>query len=388
MRNFILALLSILPTVWLCAAPQLSPQAQISLLTCEPGEELYSSFGHSAIRVSDPATGIDIVFNYGTFDFDAPNFYLKFMRGQLNYKLDIDKWRDFDYAYRYFKRSFDEEVFNLTLEQKQAIFDYLDENYKPENRFYLYDFFFDNCATRIKDVFKEVLGDSLKFEPSYTDPDKTFRDLIGEYLTGKAWTDFGIDLILGKVIDRKATPEEQSFLPDYLAGYLGSATIIHDGKEQPFVVSNTPLYNSGAEFAPTPFLLRPGIIFWLLFLLMGFLTWQEYKSDRRRNWLDVTIFIIYGFAGVVIALLWFATDHTATADNLNILWLLPTHLIAGILLIPANKPMWLKYYFLGSAILAGIVLLGWFFLGQAFHPASLPLMAIAIVRSVWVGLKG
>lgn len=388
MKRLLLVFLVVLPAMVQAVAPRLSPQAQISLLTCEPGEELYSSFGHSAIRVYDPGTGIDIVFNYGTFDFQTPNFYLKFMRGQLNYKLDVDKWRDFDYAYRYFHRSFDEQVFNLTLEQKQAIFDFLDENYQPENRFYLYDFFFDNCATRIKDVFADVLGDSLRLDPGYTDPQKTFRDLIGEYLTGKAWTDFGIDLILGRVIDRPATPDEQSFLPDYLAKYLGAASIIHDGREQPFVVSDTRLYESGAVFSPTPFFLRPGLIFWLLFLVIGFLTWREYKASSRRNWLDVTIFIIYGLAGLLIALLWFATDHTATATNLNILWLLPTHLIAAVMLIPAKKPAWLKYYFLGSAILAAIVLMGWFFLGQAFPPASLPLVGIAIVRSVWVGLKG
>ncbi|MDX2250622.1 MAG: DUF4105 domain-containing protein [Bacteroidia bacterium] len=388
MKRFILAFLTIFPAGMFAAAPKLSPEAQISLLTCQPGEELYSSFGHSAIRISDPQTGLDVVFNYGTFDFQTPNFYLKFMRGQLNYKLDTDPWREFDYAYRYFKRTFDEQVFNLTLEQKQAVFDYLDKNYQPENRFYLYDFFFDNCATRISDVFIDVLGDSLKFDPGYTDTDKTFRDLIGEYLQGKAWTDFGIDLALGRVIDRAATPREQAFLPDYLAKYLGAATIVRDGKEQPFVVSDNRLYDSGVVYPPTPFWLRPGVFFWPLLLLIGFLTWREYKAGKRRKWLDVTIFLIYGLAGVLIALLWFATDHTATANNLNILWLLPTHLLAGFLLIPANKPTWLKYYFLGSAILAALVILGWFFLGQAFHPASLPLVGIVMVRSLWVGLNG
>lgn len=371
------------------SAQTLSPTARITLLTCEPGDALYSTFGHSAIRVVDPLNGIDKVYNYGTFDFDTPGFYLKFMRGKLDYKLDVDGFREFDYAYRYFKRSFDEQTFNLNQQQVQAIYDYLEENYKPENRFYLYDFFFDNCATRIKDIFLDVLGDSVRLDETYTDTDKTFRDLIGEYLKGKAWTDLGIDLILGKVIDRPATAAEQTFLPDYLAKAMEGAIVVRPDGEESLVAGNVRLYDSGKIYKPTPFFLRPGVFFWPLLLVIAFLTWRGWKAGNTSFKPDGALYIIYGLAGLLIALLWFATDHTATANNLNILWALPTHLIAGGMLFRSQKPSWLKFYFLGAAVLSGIVVLGWFFLGQEFHPASFPLVMIILIRNVrlYLGLR-
>ena len=357
----------------LYAAPTLSPIAEISLLTCDPGQELYSTFGHSAIRVNDPQNRIDRVYNYGTFDFNTPNFYLKFCQGKLNYKLDVDNYREFDYAYKYFKRSFYEDIFDLTQTQKQAVFDYLEENYKPENRYYLYDFFFDNCASRIKDVFVDVLQDSFRLSQDYTNPELTFRNLIDIYLEGKYWEDFGIDLALGSVIDRSATPEEQMFLPDYLAEGLTASEILRNGEWVPFVKEEKTLYKAEEQDNKHSILLHPALIFWLLFLIVGYVSWKELQSGKRRKGLDITLYIIFGLAGVIISLLWFATDHTATGGNFHLLWALPTHLVVGFMLM-RKKPEWLKYYALVSAILCGITLLGWDWLIQDFNAGILPLV--------------
>jgi hypothetical protein len=367
----------------LVAAPTLSPSAKISLLTCDPGNELYSTFGHSAIWVHDPEYRIDRVYNYGTFDFNTPNFYLKFCQGKLNYKLDVDSYREFDYAYKYFKRSFHEDVFDLTLSQKQAVFDYLENNYQPENRFYLYDFFFDNCATRIKDVFVDVLGDSLRLSQNYTDSTLTFRNMIDIYLDGKYWEDFGIDLALGSVIDRRATPEEQMFLPDYLAEGLTSSEILRDGQWIPLVKQEQTLYNSDAAKRQDPIWMHPALIFWLLFLVVAYFSWKEFTAGQRRKGLDITLYLIFGLAGLIIALLWFATDHTATGGNFHLLWALPTHLIVGIILF-RQQPAWLKTYALVSAILCGITLLGWDWLIQDFNAGILPLVLMIGGRNLMI----
>jgi hypothetical protein len=144
---------------------QLSDQAVISLITADPGEELYSLFGHSAIRVKDTVNNQDLVFNYGTFNFNTPNFYMKFTRGKLLYMLSIQQFDRFKRSYEYEKRDLKEQILNLTQDQKQAIFQFLLWNYQPENRYYKYDFFFDNCATRIRDVFiDELPGLNFQFE--------------------------------------------------------------------------------------------------------------------------------------------------------------------------------------------------------------------------------
>lgn len=167
---------------------------RISLLTCDPGDELYSAFGHNAVRVLDNDTGRDIVFNYGTFDFDTPNFYLKFARGKLDYMLSVSTYEQFILHYQYLQRSVREQVLDLSPEQTLRTVQFLQENYEPQNRFYRYDFFFDNCATRIRDMVEMVLGDQLKWGETEASSGKTFRNLIDEYVYPMPWADFGIDL--------------------------------------------------------------------------------------------------------------------------------------------------------------------------------------------------
>ena len=189
---------------------------KISLLTCDPGDELYSTFGHSAIRVVALESGQDLVFNYGTFDFNTPFFYIKFIRRTLDYQLSLTTTDNFLREYNYFKRNVREQELNLSPEQSQAIVAFLQNNYRPENRKYRYDFFFDNCATRITDMLESVLGQSLKWNYPTESDEKTFRNLIDEYVYPLPWSDLGIDLALGAVIDREATEAEKAFLPDYL----------------------------------------------------------------------------------------------------------------------------------------------------------------------------
>ncbi|MEQ8424477.1 MAG: DUF4105 domain-containing protein, partial [Cyclobacteriaceae bacterium] len=175
-------------------AIQLSENAHIGVITCAPDQgELYSAFGHSAIRVYDPANGIDFAYNYGVFDFNQPNFYLNFTRGHLLYKLAVQSYPRFREVYLYYNRWVHEQVIDLNQEQKQKIFDYLQTNARPENQEYLYDYFYNNCATKIRDVFKEVLQDEITFDGSFITTDYTIRNLTDLYLKDQPWGDLGID---------------------------------------------------------------------------------------------------------------------------------------------------------------------------------------------------
>ena len=192
MRKLILVSIFVIGIPFFSLAQALSERASISLLTGSPGTELYSTFGHSAIRVHDPSTGMDIVFNYGTFDFNTPNFYLKFAQGKLNYKLSIETFEQFRAGFIYENRSVVEQKFNLTQTQKNLLFALLEQNYLPENRFYKYDFFFDNCATRIRDLMITAFGEDFQYQypEEWKNSGLTFRNLIDMYLTNHHWSDF------------------------------------------------------------------------------------------------------------------------------------------------------------------------------------------------------
>lgn len=360
------------------AAPQLSSSAKISAITCGPGAPLYSSFGHSCFRVQDTANNLDVIFNYGTFEFDQPNFYLKFARGKLEYYLSTASFDRFRASYRAENRFLIEQILDLTAEEKQELFDYLVTNHMPENRYYLYDFFFDNCTTRQRDALLDVFGDSLVFRKSLVPANKTFRQLIDEYLYGKPWSDFGIDLALGSVIDAEAEAKGQMFLPDYFMQYMELAKLgNHD------LVESTSVILKGQKMpvaSPHPF--TPFNIFSTLFLVIATVTWFQYKRGQSGKWLDFTIFMGTGLTGIMVFLLWFATNHQATQANLNLLWANPLHVILALLFVMKAPRSITRAYLIIQILILVWILIGWTNHVQSFHLTVIPLSLIQIVRGV------
>ena len=234
---------------------QLSEQANISVLTCGPYDELYSAFGHSAFRIHDPVNNINVTCNYGTFDFNQPNFYLNFARGNNLYKLSIQDYQRFEDVYIYENRFIHEQVLNLTSEQKQKLFAYLQWNSKPENASYYYDYFYDNCSTKIRDVLLEALGKDVIFDESHITTDYTIRELTDFYLKKLPWGDLGIDICLGLPMDKKAAPLEYMFLPDYVESAFDHASIVQNGSTVPLVKEKHITYEAravGTHEKPTP----------------------------------------------------------------------------------------------------------------------------------------
>jgi len=368
---------------------RLSPDARISLITCSSGDELYAIFGHSAVRVQDPATGMDIAFNYGTFDFDEPNFYLKFIQGKLRYMLSAAHFSDFVYSYSMDNRSVYEQVLNLDEAQRQQYWAFLTHNYQPANRFYLYDFFFDNCATRIRDGLEAAFPNQVAFKISHLDKHMSFRNLIDLYLVPQPWSDFGIDLALGARIDRQASPYEYMFLPDYLSKGFANATILQDGRAVPLAGEPQVIF----ERAPVPFsvaAVTPVLVWWLLLGVVVILTALDLAKGRRSRVFDMVFFFFTGVLGLVLLLLWVATDHQATANNYNLLWAIPTHMVVAVLLRRHALPDWASKYMRFTGLVTGIAVLGWWLWPQQLHPATLPIAISLITRAlyaVWFSRK-
>lgn len=351
---------------------QLSEQAEISVITCGPYQgELYSAFGHSAFRVYDPKNGYDVAYNYGVFNFNQPNFYLNFARGYLYYQLGLYDYPSFENHYVSYNRYVHEQVLNLTPEQKQKVFDYLQWNALPENQHYRYDYFYNNCATKMRDVIVHILGDEIRFDGSYITTDYSIRELTDIYLKEQPWGDLGIDICLGLPMDKDATPYEYMFLPDYVESGFDHAFILRDGEEVPAVKKKNIISDSREQVASRR-IYTPLIVFTAFFLGTLLLTYRDLRTGRLTKWFDVFLFGVTGTIGILLFFLWFFTDHNAAANNLNIIWALPLHFVAAIALV--RNPRWLKYYFGAVTILSLILLVLWFGLPQKLHYSLIPLV--------------
>jgi len=364
------------------ALDQVNAQShRISLLTAAPGNELYSAFGHSAIRVLDMDSGQDLVFNYGTFDFDTPNFYGRFVSGQLDYMLSVSTFSAFVSEYNRQRRGIREQVLNLNPEQTEYMLEFLQVNYQPERRGYRYEFFYDNCATRIRDAVDLVLGDQLLWRDEVkANEEKTFRNLIDEYVLRMPWADLGIDLALGAVIDADASPQEEQFLPDYMFDAFARAEIEGDGPTRPLVKETSTIMEFPREVQPMD-AFNPYWLFWLVAVGFTVITFIGFKKKKLFIGFDLAFFGLLGVIGIVVVLLWFATEHTATKWNWNLLWAFPGHLILIKGLRAKTLAPWVRHYLLFALIMADAAVVYWILGWQSFHPSLMPILLVLILRS-------
>jgi len=350
---------------------------RISLLTATPGEELYSTFGHSALRITDSARNADMVFNYGTFNFDEPDFYLKFVRGKLPFYLSVDDFNNFIAEYQQENRGVTEQILNLTCYQKNKIYALVNENMMGPNRRYKYDFTFDNCTTRLRDLIEKGTDSSVRFQ-SNTNKKLTFRDLIYVYLNNgdKQWSKLGIDILLGSRMDVVATPYQQMFLPDYLMNNLDSSVV----NAQPLVSDKNSLVKTSHEFHTKDNLTHPFFLFVCLFVIIAFLSFSKNKSVQKiLASFDGFLIFITGFLGILILFMWFGTDHIMCRDNYNLLWAWPMNVVAAFYIHSAKK--WARIYFLIYGIFLVLLFVFWRVIPQHFNTALIPIFLILILRS-------
>lgn len=383
-KNYFLLLILLLSFSAKAQFVPLSETSEISILTIGPGAELYDKFGHSAFRIQDSVNGVDVVFNYGEYDFDTPNFYTKFAQGKLLYQIGAEYFNTFYGRYKAQNRWIKQQTLNLTTSEKQELSQYLWNNLKPENKKYKYDFFFDNCATKIRDVVWSVLGDKLEFKQDHIKDSLTFRQLIQQNLHANTWGSLGIDVALGAVIDRNAKPIEYQFLPAYVLEGAENAIIHRKDGDEKLVKVTTALYENTEIPYSNNFFLSPLFILGIIGLLILYTTFRDYKRNTRSRFLDISILIGTGLIGVLILLLWFATDHSATADNYNILWAFPISLLFVISFGRKIISSKFKRYSLLLILLLALLTLHWLTGVQAFAIGLLPLLIALAIRYIYL----
>lgn len=364
----------------------LTDEAAVSLITILPGPSIEALFGHSALRVRDPAAGIDRLYNYGTFDFNDPFFVPKFLYGDLEYFLSVSSGRVLPRYADVQGRPVIEQHLDLGLEQRQAVFSFLENNARPENRAYRYDFYFDNCSTRILDVFEDTLQDAVDFGYAPGPTQDTFRDLLQPYIVGQRHVQTGMNVLLGTPSDAYATERERAFLPDYLLGLFDQATVVVEGQTQPLVArTDTVAWVEGYERA-TPGLPWMALLGWLVAFGAAWRTYREWRAPdvggrRASRWLDAGLFGVAGVVGVALSFLWLISLHTVTHPNWNILWAWPTHAIVVFWLARCRVPAWLCTYVGVAAVVGLIGAIGWPLWPQELPTIALPLSLALSLRA-------
>ncbi len=354
MKTIILAILLLTIPI---SGFSLSHRSKISVLTSEPGNEYATIFGHSSIRVIDDSLGIDDVFNFGSFDFNEPFFYLKFVKGNLKYFLSVVDYNTFmRYAYTA-KQKIHEQVLNMSLIERNNVFDKLMRCYNSSDRYYRYDFFYDNCATRVRDVILGSTEKAVRLDSSQY-KNKSFRQLLKPYITDNYWINFGINFILGRECDKIATTSDYMFLPFYIMDILQKAPLVKEHK----IIAYGSLSKNDSNWS----YLFPWLITAMILLLS---LW-----NKSRKIVFYTVITTVGLSGLILLTIGIITVNPAFSHNLNICWTLPSL----VLLLVRNKRIG-RIISITYIILLFIVLLLWNYLPQDFSVTFIPWMLSIII---------
>ena len=292
---------------------------QFSLLTCSPGTEIYSLFGHTAIRYQNYTQNKDIVFNYGMFSFSSPNFIYRFVKGETDYQLGVNDFRSFEAEYMFRGSSVYQQILNLTYEEKLKLQNLLFTNYLPQNRVYRYNYFYDNCTTRARDQIEKCIDGNVEYPNSV--PDKTFRGIIHEFTKGFDWEEFGIDLCLGAGADKPIGIRQQMFSPFYMRSFAESAFIKDEnGNTRPLVLKEEVIVDADTvDAAESSFSFSPiacATFFLFLNVVIAFV--QIVRKKIYWFW-DLILYLSQGLAGCIIAFLFFFSTHPTVDSNWLIL---------------------------------------------------------------------
>lgn len=367
--------------------PTLSEKAEISIITIGPGANLYDCFGHSAFRISDPALGINEAYNYGTYSFADGNFVADFTMGIAKYTLGKRPFPDFYNDYVAENRWITEQVLNLTLAEKQAIFNALETNALPQNKSYRYDPFFDNCATRMRDIVKDVMGSGIIYNNDHLTERNTLRSLVDENSYNHPWVDFGIDLALGAILDKEATPEQYMYLPDYVLSAYANATFLRNGRPIPAIKETTKLFESD-YYEIRVEKLSPTLVLAVIAIILIAFTVRDYSKNQRSRFLDFGMMLITGLLGLFLLFLWFATHHATAINNLNILWAFAPNVVVAFYLLKRQPPKWVRVYVRFLFILLLSMMLIWLARIQVYNTAMIPLVILFAVRYGFLWQKG
>ncbi len=310
-------------------ARTLSDQARVSLLTCAPGEALYEHFGHTGIRVCDPELEMDLVFNYGIFNFNTDHFYWKFIKGETWYELGVTPYWWFMHEYEQTNRPVYEQVLNLTPEQRNELYEALVTNYQPENRQYLYNFVFDNCATRPYNMIKRIfsIDNENGIRSDYQGAEgMSYRRFIQRYTPKGSWADFGINLVFGPKADKPMHGEKRLFLPEELMFYFSQARTANGT-----LVSSEQI--ASFEIQPVPWYKTWYFGLALYFLFVAWVSLYDRSRGKRSKWVEIVPAILYVGLLVIVTFLTFFSSHPLVGFGWRLLIIPAIHLCARLVYI-------------------------------------------------------
>ena len=295
---------------------------EVSLITCSPHEEIYSLYGHSALRWHDlhktgPTAGQDLVFNWGLFNFNKPYFVLRFVFGLTDYELGTINYEYFVPYYRKWGSSVTEQVINLTNDEKRNLKKALAENLKPENKVYRYNYFYDNCSTRPRDIIERSLNGKVEWADR-EDYKPTFREMVRECNRNHDWSRFGNDILLGLKADFKTDRIEQEFLPMNLMQDMAMAQVYVNGEYRPLVKEQRDVLPPGVQMIEPDWILSPTEMAIIIVLVALSIMFAEWKQKKCFIWWDVMLMVVEGLIGLLLTVMIFS-QHPTTSINLNIL---------------------------------------------------------------------
>ena len=353
----------------------------VSVLTCTPGVDLYAKFGHTALRVQNHTTQRDVVFNYGCFDGTANDFALKFMLGQTDYLLEAEPYVHFVERYGYMGNGVTEQVLNLSQEESMQLVYLLLENIQPAHQQYRYMWLYDNCTERARDMVERAVNGKIVYLRA--PQEQTIRQMLHQCLEQDAWTDFGIDMILGAEIDQPVDKRIQMFLPAFYSNEVSEAQIERaDGSKVPYLTATHQILTDTNESQPTPFLLSPLFVFALLLAASILLFIYEWKHGQYVLWLDVPMHIAQGLAGIIVAFLFFLSEHPAVDSNWLVVVFNPLPLFYAVWLIYCHhQQKQNKLSYINMAVLV-IFIVSMAFCPQTFNPAMWLVVLSLFVRSL------
>lgn len=392
MRHTLIAVIILsLTSCFRTAGAEVSDTFRVSLLTISAGADVYERFGHTAIRVRNATSEGDVVFHYGVFDFDAPHFVYRFVKGETDYQLGLADTDRFLRAQGHRGLTVTEQELDLTPAQAEAVVRALCANYDdPQARYYRYNYFFDNCATRPYRLIDRATAGAICYDSTALRR-VTLRDMVQEKTGRTGWLDFGISLVVAGRADRVTTFDEQMFLPDYLAAAYARATLADSARatpRRPLVCSTATLVAGdpavAAVVAAPPSWCSPTLCAWALLALCVGLGVVQWRTGRTFRAVDTALLLAAGGAGTLVWFLNFLSEHPAVDHNWNCLWLWPTHLIAALLIWIKKYKKGTHIYFLlnFAALMAYLISCG--FTAQHVHPAFPPLVLTLATRAVWL----
>ena len=352
----------------------------VSLVTFYPGSEPHNIWGHSEIRVQQGP--IDLYFNYGVFDFQAPAFMWRFMLGETDY-ICAPVPRAYATLGMEERRMVEQEL-NLPQDRALAVRNFLWNNALPENRTYRYKFLSDNCSTRPRDIIEMAAGEGLQY-PAMGDTVVTYRDILAHYCRNYAWERFGIDLVLGWATDTVLDQRATMFIPMILMDAIAEATITTDSVTMPLVKATTvPIDKSteGNVRPPTPWYLSPMAFALFVLALALLLTCRDWRRHQVSRWFDTILFTAGGLAGCLLFFLVFFSTHEATSPNINIVWLHPLLLLLAVLPWFKKTQPAARWLHALNALIVALLMLAWPWQPQVGNIAFFPLMTALVMRSI------